>query len=175
MLVSLLIVPLIGSLLYLPATSGSWIIEWLNSKELHSKFQDQGDFLGNLTLKELDLANSNTFISSPLENDYNSFVSSAIYLLEKNLSLSLILVYLILFIIYIFTVRVIMENHANFNFILKFPFGKTLQIFLKKVFTFSQSIGNLWFYFMFFCLFVSSLCSAYCIHICILILKMIPS
>ena len=60
------------------------------------------------------------------------------------------LVYLILLIIYIFTVKVIMEKHAKFNFILKFPFGKTLQIILNKVFTFSQSIGNLWFYFMFF-------------------------
>ena len=74
-----------------------------------------------------------------------------------------------------FTVKVIMEKHAKFNFILKFPFGKTLQIILNKVFTFSQSIGNLWFYFMFFCLLITSLGSAYCIHTCILILKMIPS
>ena len=150
-------------------------MEWLNRQDIHSKFQDQGNFLPHLTLKDLELVSNDIIISSPLEDDYYSYVASALYLLEKNLSLSLILVYLLLFIIYIFTVKVIMEKHANFNFILKFPLGKTLQIILNKVFTFSQSIGNLWFYFMFFCLLITSLGSAYCIHTCILILKMIPS
>ena len=150
-------------------------MEWLNRQDIHSKFQDQGNFLPHLTLKDLELVSNDIIISSPLEDNYYSYVASALYLLEKNLFLSLMLVYLILLIIYIFTVKVIMEKHAKFNFILKFPFGKTLQIILNKVFTFSQSIGNLWFYFMFFCLLITSLGSAYCIHTCILILKMIPS
>ena len=85
------------------------------------------------------------------------------------------LVYLILLIIYIFTVKVIMEKHAKFNFILKFPFGKTLHKILNKLFTFTKNSGNVWFYFMFFSLLISALSSTYCIYICILILKMIPS
>ena len=92
-----------------------------------------------------------------------------------DLTLSLIMVGLVLFIIYVFTIRLILEKHIEFNFILKFPFGKTLHKILNKLFTFTKNSGNVWFYFMFFSLLISALSSTYCIYICILILKMIPS
>ena len=66
------------------STSESRIIQWLNSQDLHSKFQEQGNFLPNLTLKDLELVSNDIVISSPLEDDYYSYVASALYLLEKN-------------------------------------------------------------------------------------------
>ena len=80
-----------------------------------------------------------------------------------------------------FNVNLNSNSTSNFtstyisNFILKLPFGKTLQYFVNKMVVVFKYSGNIWFYYMFFCLLIATIGSSYCIYICILILKMIPS
>lgn len=128
-------------------------------------------------MRHLKIENLNILASSPLEDKINTHVSNVLYLLEMDLTLCLMMMGLLFFIIYVFSIRIYLEKHINnnFSFILKFPYGKTLHTFLNKVFTYSKFSGNIWFYFMFFSLLISLVSSTYCIHTCILILKMIPS
>ena len=158
-----------------PTNNTSLVLVLVQSSGMSSKIKDPINYLHNNSFEEIKNITESIKASSPLEDEINTHVGNVLYLLEMDLTLSLIMIGLVLFIVYVFTIRLFLEKHTNFNFILKFPFGKTLHIILNKVFSFTKNSSNIWFYFMFFSLFTSLLSSTYCIYICILILKMIPS
>ena len=108
---------------------------------------------------------------SPYEEP-NNFVGQALEILEMNLTLNLLMLYLIFIVIFVFTFKLLAEKQVNFNFILKLPFGgQALHSILNKMLSYYTTTSNIWFYFMFACLFIGIAASAFAIYGCIVLLR----
>ena len=108
---------------------------------------------------------------SPYEEP-NNFVGQALEILEINLTLNLLMLYLIFIVIFVFTFKLLAEKQVNFNFILKLPFGgQALHSILNKMLSYYTTTSNIWFYFMFACLFIGIAASAFATYGCIVLLR----
>ena len=109
---------------------------------------------------------------SPYEEP-NNFVGQALEILEMNLTLNLLMLYLIFIVIFVFTFKLLAEKQVNFNFILKLPapLGQALHSILNKMLSYYTTTSNIWFYFMFACLFIGIAASAFAIYGCIVLLR----
>ena len=177
------------------AKAYSYLLDYSKEKvkDISSKFKDPSNLIPNYSIEEYKQITDSFIASSPYEDAVNTHVVNVLHLLEMHLTLSLCMICIVVFIIYVFTIRIFFEKNVNVNsnsnsttnptstftyisnFILKLPFGKTLQYIVNKMVVFIKYYGNIWFYYMFFCLLIATIGSSYCIYICILILKMIPS
>ena len=175
------------------AKAYSYLLDYSKEKvkDISSKFKDPSNLIPNYSIEEYKQITDSIVASSPYEDAVRTHVGNVLHLLELHLTLSLCMICIVLFIIYVFTIKLFFEKHVNVNsnsnstsnftstyisnFILKLPFGKTLQYFVNKMVVVIKYSGNIWFYYMFFCLLIATIGSSYCIYICILILKMIPS
>ena len=100
-------------------------------------------------MRYLKIENFKFLASSPYEDEVHTHVGIVLHLLEMQLTLSLYMVCLVIFNFYVFTTKLLLEKHVKFNFVLKFPFGKVLQFILIRIFSYSKTLSNLWFYFIF--------------------------
>ena len=177
------------------AKAYSYLLDYSKEKvkDISSKFKDPSNLIPNYSIEEYKQITDSIVASSPYEDAVRTHVGNVLHLLELHLTLSLCMICIVVFIIYVFTIRIFFEKNVNVNsnsnsttnptstftyisnFILKLPFGKTLQYFVNKMVVVFKYSGNIWFYYMFFCLLIATIGSSYCIYICILILKMIPS
>ena len=177
------------------AKAYSYLLDYSKEKvkDISSKFKDPSNLIPNYSIEEYKQITDSFIASSPYEDAVNTHVGNVLHLLEMHLTLSLCMICIVVFIIYVFTIRIFFEKNVNVNsnsnsttnptstftyisnFILKLPFGKTLQYIVNKMVVVIKYSGNIWFYYMFFCLLIATIGSSYCIYICILILKMIPS
>ena len=103
----------------------------------------------------------------------NNFVGQALEILEMNLTLNLLMLYLIFIVIFVFTFKLLAEKQVNFNFILKLPapLGQALHSILNKMLSYYTTTSNIWFYFMFACLFIGIAASAFATYGCIILLR----
>ena len=174
-----------------PNDNTTTVLKLVEKSDISSKFKDPSNLIPNYSIEEYKQITDSIVASSPYEDAVRTHVGNVLHLLELHLTLSLCMICIVLFIIYVFTIKLFFEKHVNVNsnsnstsnftstyisnFILKLPFGKTLQYFVNKMVVVFKYSGNIWFYYMFFCLLIATIGSSYCIYICILILKMIPS
>ena len=151
--------------LFIRSDKDSKIIEMIKEKhngnitELFSKSEDT--LLINSPLE------SNNLINSELKN-------SIIEILNYNLTINLIMIYFILMLIFIFTIKYVINKETFSEKILNLPLGfkgKYLQIFLIKIITAWQASNILWIYFILFFLLFFSCSSTYAIYGCLFVLK----
>ena len=115
---------------------------------------------------------TNSIVAYSPNEDPTKYLGQALELLEINLTLNLLMLYLIFIVIFVFTFKLLAEKQVNFNFILKLPFGgQALHSILNKMLSYYTTTSNIWFYFMFACLFIGIAASAFATYGCIVLLR----
>jgi hypothetical protein len=113
-------------------------------------------------------------INAPLEltdAEKLNYISDLVNILQSNLIVNLVMVYMSFTLIFIITVKIITDKNIKIEIVKKFPLGKFLYIILSKLIS-SWRINNIaWIYFMLISLLILSSISTYGIYICLAVLS----
>lgn len=110
-------------------------------------------------------------INSPLENSDLSGLSPIIDLLNSNLLLHFIMLYLIFMVLLIFTSKLLIEKKFNLEGIKKIPLGYYIHFLLTKLINIWKLNSNLWIYFILINLFIFTFFSSYSLYTIIISLN----
>jgi len=127
----------------------------------------------NGSLKEI-FGSDTSIINSPLESNellISNLKNSIIEILNYNLTINFIMIYFIIMLIVIFTIKFVINKNTFLDSILKLPLGKYFHYILSKLITAWQASSIIWIYFILFFLLIFSCSSTYAIYGCLLVLK----
>jgi hypothetical protein len=143
-------------------------IEKYNSKTINEIFTSIDQIIENSILMSSD------FIHSPLEK--NEFIISEIKnnligLLNYEFALHLIMIYFICMLIFLFTMKIIIDKKFSFDFIKFWYLGKYIHIFIMKLISIWNHSLNFWIYFILIFLLFFTCGSTYGLYACLFILS----
>jgi len=121
-------------------------------------------------LKEFD----DFIITSPLEPNelaFSQIKNDLFTVLSGKLIIDIITVYLIIILIYIFTVKFLINKNTNLEKIKNWFFGNYIHYILSKIILGWEKSSIIWIYFILFSLLISSIGSIYILFGCLIILK----
>jgi hypothetical protein len=117
-----------------------------------------------------------TIINSPLElseMDKLNDLKDIIELMGINLNISIILTYLLFSLIFIFTVKQLVDSNINVDLLLKYPGGKIIHYILSKLLKIWSVNNTFWIYFILFITFLGSCFTAYSLYVCSIVLHVL--
>lgn len=124
----------------------------------------------NLATIAADAIN-NIFIKSPLETDITLTIKSQLIdLLSLNLALHLMMLYLIFMLIFIFSIKLIIDNKISLEIIKKLPLGSFLFNLLNKVILVWSKSNTFWVYFLSVSIFIFTGIAAFSLYACLYLL-----
>ena len=111
-------------------------------------------------------------IDSPLEPDNISILHDNLNtILTYNLPINLFMVYLVFMLIYIITIKYVLDSEAFLAKVQKLPLGKYIHYILDKLINVWKYSSIFWIYLILFFLLIFSSSSAYAIYGCLFILN----
>nr|YP_010990977.1 hypothetical protein UYP79_mgp008 [Pappia fissilis]WOX61250.1 hypothetical protein [Pappia fissilis] len=144
------------------------IIEKEKNSSITDIFKNSGyDVSNNVNITE------DIVINSPLESNELSLIlkNQLIEILSYNFMLHCIMLYLILMIIFIFTIKLIADNNLLIEKIKILPLGKYIYIIVNKVIYLWSKSNNFWIYYLSISLFIMMLGATYGLYACLVILN----
>ena len=143
-------------------------IEKFKSQTISEIFQSQESITESIT------ENVPNIINAPLElTDIEKlkYMNDLVNLLQYDLIVNMVMVYLIFTLIFIITVKIITDNNINIDIVKKYPLGKYLYIILNKLIS-SWRISNIaWIYFLLISLFIFSCISTFGIYVSLVVIS----
>ena len=143
-------------------------IEKFKSQTISEIFQSQESITESIT------ENVPNIINAPLElTDIEKlkYMNDLVNLLQYDLIVNMVMVYLIFTLIFIITVKIITDNNINIDIVKNFPLGKYLYIILNKLIS-SWRISNIaWIYFLLISLFIFSCISTFGIYVSLVVIS----
>lgn len=116
----------------------------------------------------------NIIINSPLESSELSsrvIQNQAIELLNYNLALHYIMIYLIIMSLFIFTVKFLIENNIRLDNIKNLPLGKYIFFILNKIISLWKKSNTFWIYFILFVLLISTTSATYGLYVSLILVE----
>jgi hypothetical protein len=121
----------------------------------------------------IETNNTPTIINSPLElseMDKLNDLKDIVELMGINLNISIILAYLLFSLIFVFTIKLLVDSNINVDLVLKYPGGKIIHYILSKLLKVWSVNNTFWIYFILFITFFGSCFTAYSLYICSIVL-----
>lgn len=138
-------------------------LEKINSKSINEIFKEDD----NLNVKE-------QIINSPLEFseiEKLTNINDVLIILNYNLILNIVMVYLLFLLIYILSVKFIIDYNFNLDKIKNYYLGNLLHYIISKSITIWSVNNIIWIYFFLISLFIFSCASTFGIYVCIVVLS----
>lgn len=114
------------------------------------------------------------FINSPLEQMdlvTNTFRDQMINILTMDYKLHFIMIYFVCMLIFLFTIKLLVDKNVSFEFIKSYPLGKYIHVIISKIITLYSKSIIFWIYYLLIFLLIFLCVSTFSLYGCLIALQ----